>query len=320
MSETITAGLARALLPARPADAHKYTFGRALVVAGSLHYPGAASLATAAAARTGAGLVTLATGRSALGGPGRIPEVTLLPLPEAEPGALAEAAADDLRKELPKTQALLVGPGIGRAEPTKLFLAALLGIDAPNHRPGIGFRHALTADSAAHAERAALPPMVLDADGLTLLAELASAAAGVWERLTPARCVLTPHAGEMARLLGVETLEGDRVELAREAAARWGQIVLLKGPQTVIAAPDGRVRLHDGANPALATAGTGDVLAGAIVGLLAQGVDPFDAAALGCYLHGAAGRMVADELGDMGALASDLLPRLPLAARALRRG
>ncbi|HEX5692938.1 MAG TPA: NAD(P)H-hydrate epimerase, partial [Roseiflexaceae bacterium] len=126
MSEKVDARRVRALLPARPDNAHKGTFGKALVVAGSLLYPGAASLATAGAARVGAGLVTLATGRSALGGPGRLPEVTLRPLPEADWGVLGEAAADELFKHLESYSALLVGPGLGREEPSRGFLERLL--------------------------------------------------------------------------------------------------------------------------------------------------------------------------------------------------
>ena len=155
---------------------------------------------------------------------------------------------------------------------------------------------------------------MLDADGLTLLSQIEQ----WWEHLPRERCVLTPHPGEFKRLLGVETLEDDHIQAAEAAAHTWGQIVVLKGATTVIAHPDGRTAVNDGGNPALATAGTGDVLAGAIAGLLAQGVASYDAAVLGVYLHSAAGRLVRDELGDMGALASDLLPRLPLAIKALK--
>jgi NAD(P)H-hydrate epimerase len=123
----------------------------------------------------------------------------------------------------------------------------------------------------------------------------------------------------MKRLLGVEELDADRVKIAEDAAERWGQIVVLKGATTVVAEPAGRTMINDSGNPALATAGTGDVLAGAIAGLLAQGLAPFEAAALGVYLHGAAGRLVREDLGDMGAIASDLLPRLPLAIKALKQ-
>lgn len=124
----------------------------------------------------------------------------------------------------------------------------------------------------------------------------------------------------MCRLLGRDALPDDRVALAAEAAQRWGHVVVLKDATTIIASPDGRTLLHPGANAALATAGTGDVLAGLITGLICQGLAPADAAVLGVYLHGAAGRLVRDDVGEMGALASDLLPRLPIAARRLRRG
>lgn len=316
MSETLTTELARKLLPARPEDSHKGTFGKALVVAGSLHYPGAASLASAAAARAGAGLVTLATGRSLIGA-ARIPEITLLPLPEADLGTLGESAAEKLLEDLKGYTSLLIGPGLGHEEPTALFFKRLLGLE-PNSkkRSRVGFRLGSDEESSALAStaRPELPPLVIDADGLNILAEIEN-----WhEHLPEGRAILTPHPGEMRRLLKSEELSSDQVALARDSAKRWGQIVVLKGSTTVIAGPDGRVVVHKQGNPALATAGTGDVLAGTIVGLLAQKLAPFDAAVLGVYLHGAAGALVREELGDMGALASDLLPKLPKAAKALR--
>jgi NAD(P)H-hydrate epimerase len=314
MSERIDAERARALLPRRPDDAHKGTFGKVMVVAGSLQYPGAAGLATAGAARIGAGLVTLAVGRSGLAGPGRLPEITLQLLPEADWNALGEGAADEALKHLADYQALLVGPGIGREEPTRLFLERLLGIDSPRHRGQIGFRIGVSADKAAEKQRPELPPTVIDADGLTLLSQIES----WWERLPQGRCVLTPHPGEMKRLLAAEELDADSVRLADSAARKWGQIVVLKGATTVVAEPEGRSMVNDGGNAALATAGTGDVLAGAIAGLLAQGLSPFDAATLGVYLHSAAGRILREDLGDMGTLASDLLPRLPKAIKHLK--
>jgi ADP-dependent NAD(P)H-hydrate dehydratase / NAD(P)H-hydrate epimerase len=316
MTETIGADLARGLLPARPDDSHKGTFGKVMVVAGSAQYPGAAVLASAGAARAGAGLVTLATGRSGALAGGRPPEITVQPLPEAEWGVLGEAAADELLKAIEGYTALVVGPGLGREKPTGEFLSRLLGLDAPRQRGQIGFRIGGAVERQETKERAALPPAVLDADALTLLAGIA----GWWERVPRGSLVLTPHPGEMKRLLGDEELPADPRKAAGEAAARWGQIVVLKGATTVVAEPEGRLHLNDGGNAALATAGTGDVLAGAIGGLLAQGLAPFDAASLGVYLHSAAGRLVREELGDMGALASDLLPRLPLAAKQLRGG
>ena len=316
MSETLTHDMARKLLPARPEDSHKGTFGKVLVVAGSLHYPGAATLASSAAARAGAGLVTLAAGRSILAA-ARTPEVTLLPLPEADWGTLGEAAATELFKHLEGYTALLVGPGLGKEEATGKFFQRLLGLEASaKARARVGFR-TLSGEPKGEEkepERTDLPALVIDADGLNLLAQIED-----WhERLPKGKAVLTPHPGEMKRLLDKEELDGDSIAAAREAAERWGQVVVLKGATSVIASPEGRVVVHAQGNPALATAGTGDVLAGTIAALLAQGLTPFDAAVLGVYLHGAAGALVREEFGDMGAIASDLLPKLPKAAKALR--
>jgi NAD(P)H-hydrate epimerase len=255
---------------------------------------------------------------------------------------LGEAAADELLKTLAEYQALLIGPGIGREQTTLRFLERLLGLDAPRRKARIGFRIAASAEDANAVNRPELPPVVFDADALNLLSgnvktaeesvqrgdffqRTSASAASVdeddspwWDHLPHGRAILTPHAGEMARLLGVNEITGNPVTIASDAAIQWGQIVVLKGPQTVVAHPDGRVMVHDGPNAALATAGTGDVLAGAITGLLAQGLRPFDAAVLGVYLHSAAGHMLQSDLGSAGGLASDLLPRLPLAIRELR--
>lgn len=311
MPTTLTAAIVRPLLPVRPPDGYKGTFGSLLAIAGSIVYPGAASLATAAAARVGAGLVTLAVGRSALAGPGRIPEMVLRILPEAEFGYLGEAAADELIPQLDSYRALLVGPGIGRDDSTRGFITRLLGIRA-SETGSIGF----VPNKTTAPPRPPLPPVVIDADALTLLA-------GVdhwWERLPTGQAVLTPHLGEMARLLGVPALTGDPSTIAREASMRWRQVVVLKkGALTVTAEPGGEITVHDRPNPALATAGTGDVLAGAIAGLLVQGAAPYDAARAGVHLHAQAGAMAAAELGDAGVLASDLLPLLPRAIKALKQ-
>lgn len=314
MGELLTSDQARALLPARPVEAHKGTFGKAMVVAGSLHYPGAAALACAGAARVGAGLVTLAAGRTVLGMGGRGPEVTLLPLPEGEWGAIGPNAVEELGKQLEGYAALLIGPGLGQADPTRQFIQRLLGLEQPKQRGRVGFLSGGAPAPAEGGKPLDLPPTVLDADGLNLLAAIED-----WpEHLPKGRLVFTPHPGEMRRLLKVEELPDDLVATAADAAQRWGQVVVLKGATTIIAGPDGRTLVHDGANPALATAGTGDVLAGAVAGLLAQGLAPFDAAALGVYLHAAAGARVREALGDSGALASDLLTELPKAIKHLR--
>ena len=181
--------------------------------------------------------------------------------------------------------AILVGPGLGEAgEFLDSFLAGLTAVDY-------------------------VPPLVIDADGLNLLSIVEK-----WPQLLPPQTILTPHPGEMARLVGrpLKTiLEQDRVDLARRAAAAWGHIVVLKGAYTVVAAPDGRVTIMPFAIPALATAGSGDVLAGVIVSLLAQGSAPFDAAVAGAYWHGAAGRMVAEQGATGGILAGELADWLP---------
>ncbi len=310
MSTALTIARVCDLLPRRPAEAHKYIFGRVLVIAGSVSCPGAASLATAAAARVGAGLVVLGVGRSAQHGPGRIPEVVLQILPEAEWGYLGEVAADEVRSHLTGTAAMLIGPGIGRDDTTRQFVCRLLGVRRAEARP-LGF---VTGALPPEPPATELPAMVLDADALTLLADVDD----WWQHLPENRAVLTPHAGEMARLLGVPALDGDHHLIASNAAKRWRQVVVLKGATTVIADATGQCVHLTAPNPALATAGTGDVLAGCIAGLLAQGLAPFAAALAGVFIHAQAGAEVARDIGDTGALASDLLPRLPLVIKALR--
>ena len=291
--ELATAEGARALLPARPPDGHKGTFGTALIAAGSIRYWGAPALAARGAFRGGAGMVTLAVPqrlRPALAG--QFPEATYPAVTDTD--TLGVATANLLLGALDRTGALLVGPGLGEAAS---FLSALLdGLRSP-------------------AEGVAVPPLIVDADGLNLLAQMPD-----WPGRLPANTILTPHPGEMARLVGrplPALRDEDRVELARDRAAAWGHVVLLKGAYTVIAAPDGRSTLLPFANPVLAVAGSGDVLGGVIVGLLAQGVEPYDAAVLGGYLHGAAGQLAAGYWGDAGLLASELADWVSHVRRAL---
>jgi NAD(P)H-hydrate epimerase len=317
--ELMTAESVRALLPARLADAHKTTFGRALVVAGSVNYPGAACLAAVAAARVGAGLVTLAAPRSLYPVVAAAAHaITHLPLPE-DLGAITPTALKVLGEWLPRYRALLVGPGLGSDPETYEFVQRLLGVfDVRGNRRHIGFLPEETPDGE-HLEPA-LPPTVVDASGLNALAEVSDWPARLNKEL---KLVLTPHAGEMARLIGhdaedVAVIESDRIETARRYAVEWGQVVVLKGAYTVVAGPDGRIAVSPFANPALATAGTGDVLAGAIVGLLAQGLAPFDAAVCGVFLHAQAGELVRAEIGDAGGIADDLLLRLPTAIHDLK--
>ncbi len=303
-SEVADETLAVSLLPERPTDAHKGTFGTAFIVAGSVNYTGAALLAGKAATRIGAGLVTLAVPaplHTALAG--HFPEATWLLLPH-EMGSIASGAADVLMNNLERATALLVGPGLGLDDATGEFIANLLeGAPAKATHARMGFIP--SAGSKADRKPAALPPFVFDADGLKLLAKLPD-----WFRLLPALAVLTPHPGEMSALTGlkIEEIQKDRLAIAGKYAAEWGHVVVLKGAFTVIAAPDGRTTTIPVATPALAHAGTGDVLAGLITGLRAQGLDAYDAARLGAWVHAEAGLAATVVQGSTAAvLAGDVL-------------
>ncbi|MFQ5872734.1 MAG: NAD(P)H-hydrate epimerase, partial [Dehalococcoidia bacterium] len=222
--ELMTLTWIRSLLPDRPYDAHKGTFGRALMVAGSVRYIGAAYLACQGAARVGAGLVTLActpTLQSILAS--KLTEVTYLPLPELNPGIPAADAVSLIEDQLPHSQALLVGCGLGQEPPTSDLVQRLL----------------LKSDKDS-------PPIVVDADGLNVLAQHPK----WWERMGH-RVVLTPHPGEMARLMDLSNKEvqSDRLGVARKAAQLWGKVVVLKGAHTVVARPDGWAKLSPFANP-----------------------------------------------------------------------
>ena len=292
--------LVATLLPQRPARGHKGSFGKLLVLAGSLDYAGAALLVCRGAGRTGVGLVTLAVPESLQ--PlfaAKVIEATTMGLPE-----------DDVEEVDPEPafarildhehDAIVMGPGL---------------------RPGLTTAELVRQLIAAPGDPA--PPIVLDAEALRSLATMDGWWAG--ER-RPA--VLTPHAGEFSRLRAGSGLDpaadGDlvddddaRVAAVRDAATTWGQVVVLKGARTVIADPDGTVAIAPFENPALATGGTGDVLAGAIGALLAQGLAPFEAARLGVYLHGSSGDWVRDRYGDAGVLASDLPEGLAIARKRL---
>lgn len=316
--EMLTDDTIRAMLPERPSDANKGTFGKAMVVAGSVNYIGAATLATQGAMRVGAGLVTLASPGDLL--PmlaAKLTECTFLPLP-SDMGTIVSHAADKVRKGLDGYNALLVGCGVGQEKETATFLRNLL-TQAESHARAssrqIGFGARIAEPDEKSEESKNLPPLVLDGDALNLLTEWED-----WHRSIPEGSVLTPHPGEMARLLDsiVDEVQADRVKVAKEGAAKWRCIVVLKGAATVIAEPDGKVSLSPYSNPALATAGTGDVLAGAIVGLIAQGLPSADAACVGVYLHGLAGEMLREEYGPSGGLAGDLPVLLARAQKRLR--
>ena len=287
--EVVTPMMVREWLPPRPLNAHKGTFGKAMIIAGSANYTGAAYLAGAAATRAGAGLVTLAL-PAAIHAPvaARLAEATYLLLPCArELGAITSEAVSIVTEQLEGYDALLLGPGLGQAQMTGDFVQALL----PKIREGT---HSL----------------VVDADGLNILVGMKE-----WPKQLPTASILTPHPGEMARLTGrtIGEVQADRVVVAQSQAAAWEHIIVLKGAHTVVAAPDGRTAIIPYANPGLATAGTGDVLAGIIVALRAQGVSTFEAAATGAYLHGLAGELARLRFGAAGMVAGDVLAYLPRA-------
>ena len=301
-------------LPSRPIYAHKGTFGKALIVAGSVNYTGAATLAATAAVRAGVGLVIVGIPNLLhVAIASALPEATYILLPHTR-GVLDAPAASVLREYLADYSALLLGPGVGNTPETLAFVRTLLGL-APKKRNAGFLLHQQNGDEEPVRPLQLLPPLVVDADGLNLLSQIEG-----WSTLLSPNTILTPHPGEMARLTGksVADVQADRINIARKSAQVWGHIVVLKGAFTVIAAPDGQIMLLPFANPALSSAGTGDVLAGTIVALLAQGLAPFPAAVTGAYLHGLAGEIVRQRLGETGVAASDVATALPEARRRLK--
>jgi NAD(P)H-hydrate epimerase len=293
--ELLSAAWVRERLPARPPWSHKGTFGHALIVAGSPSYVGAAYLASQAAARVGPGLVTLASPEGIYPmAASKLTEVIHLPLPQDEAGRFHPRGAALIKENLHHYSSMLVGCGLGRSQGLAEFLRALL-VEDP--RPAL--------------------PVVVDADGLNNLSQLEG-----WWKGIGYPMVVTPHPGEMSTLAGVPTsqIQDQRVEAARRWAHHWKVVVVLKGAYTVTVGPHGVCRLSPFANPGLSSGGTGDVLGGVIAGLMAQGVSPEDAACCGVYLHGLAGEMAREEMGDTGTLAGDLLPLLPRAIRRVRKG
>ncbi|MGZ9226606.1 MAG: NAD(P)H-hydrate dehydratase, partial [Anaerolineales bacterium] len=304
-AEVANEEMVSALLPERPLGSHKGTFGTALIAAGSVNYTGAVLLAGGAANRIGAGLVTLAVPAPVhMALAGQIPEATWVLLPHQQ-GVIAADAANVLVKNLEKATALLIGPGFGTENTTKEFIENLLTgkFVSKKSTVGIGFVH--QASEKKDDETGKLPALIFDADGLKLLAQIKD-----WHKKIPESTILTPHPGEMAVLTGLtkEEIQDNRQEIAGRYAKEWGHVVVLKGAFTVIASPEGRMTVIPVASPALAHAGTGDVLAGLIVGLRAQGLEAFEAAVAGAWIHAQAGLYAADDLGTTtSVLASDVL-------------
>jgi hydroxyethylthiazole kinase-like uncharacterized protein yjeF len=279
-------------LPPRPDRAHKGDFGRVLVVAGSIDYPGAPLLTALGAMRAGAGLTRVAAADSVVARiAGTIPEVTWMPLDEEAPGLISPGGWRRLTTESSDYDAVVIGPGLGRQPATQRRTRQLIA--------------------------ALEPPGVIDADALNALA----GAARWWQGLQ-ASLVLTPHPGEFARLTGADAPDADddegRAEAAADAALRWDQLVVLKGAHTVVAEPGGEVMRSAVATPALATAGSGDVMAGVIAAFLAAGASPLEAAACGVAVHGAAGLLAAERIGTAGVMARDVADLLPEAIAQLR--
>lgn len=282
----ITMETVRRLLPDRRVSSHKGTYGHAGIIAGSVGKTGAAAMAARAALRVGAGLVTVATPASVNDTlEAKLLEAMTVPMPETTARTLARAGLEDILSFINARTAVAIGPGLTTHPETVELIHALL----------------------PRLER----PSVLDADALNALAG--------WTSLLDA-CkippILTPHPGEMARLVGgasTRSINDDRIGAAVTFAQARRVMLVLKGARTVVAHPDGRAAICPTGNPGMATAGTGDVLTGMIVGLLAQGLDPWDAACAGTYLHGLAGDLAAARMGSAGMIASDVIEQIPFA-------
>jgi len=272
-------------LPERPIDGHKGTFGHVLIVAGSEGKTGAAALSARGALRAGAGLVTVATPRAtqpilAM----QLLEAMTFPLRDVGEGIVKEGVVPELLAQLATRDVLVIGPGLGTAATTALCVRHLL----------------------AQTDR----PAVVDADALNSFEGDPESLRG------PGPRILTPHPGEAARLLrcSVPELQDQRADAARTLAARSEAFVVLKGARSLIAAPDGRLVINPTGGPGLASGGSGDVLSGVLGALIAQGLDAFDAAVVGTYLHGRAG-----ELRSVGLLAHEVADRIPRVWQELLR-
>jgi NAD(P)H-hydrate epimerase len=308
-AKTIDTALATSLLPVRELNAHKWSVGGVMVVGGSPGFIGAPAMAAMAAGRSGAGIVAVAAPRGAVPAIASIvPEASFLTLPE---GDVSRQTAEKFRDRFDKIKALVVGPGLGDDEYADTVMQILYGTKtSPVYSP---FGFAPRSSAPASEEKAGESaigrgkPSVIDADGLNWLAKTED-----WPKLLePKTVILTPHAGEMARLTGLEIGEitADPVNIAQRFAEQWQQTVVLKGAPTVVS--NGKVtRVSASIEPSLATAGSGDVLAGSIAAFLAQGLEAIDAASLAVYAGGAAARALTERFGTLGVVATDLPPAI----------
>jgi len=280
----------RSWLPERPPDAHKGRFGKILFLAGSTGMTGAAALSTTACLRSGAGLV-------------------LLGIPEGLNAVLEEKCTEVLTRPLPSTP-----EGTLSLEAEAEILRLLSWADILALGPGLG-SHPETRELARRVMRRCRLPMVIDADGLNALAGFAG-----WKDLKSPK-ILTPHCGELSRLIGLKTEDilKDRFGTVREWSGRLGSVLVLKGSPTLIGIPEGAVYVSCTGNSGMATAGSGDVLTGMIAGFLGQGCDPLPAAACGVFLHGLAGDLAAGETGQRSLIAGDLISHIPDAFRKIEK-
>lgn len=302
--------LAKPLVPRREFGAHKWGVGGLVVVAGSPGFAGAAALCAMAASRAGAGIVNAAVPHGLAGIlTALVPEAALVLLPSGDSTGSGRRAVELIEEKLTRSAALALGPGLGQDETARSLLSAIFGVR--RSRTSIGFDTAETSSSATtvgllgRVEK----PLVVDADALNWLADQDA----WWDRIPAQAMVLTPHVGEMSRLLDLTTEEvmNDPLGTVREAANRWHQVVVLKYGHTAVS--DGKRTLVAGDAPvSLATAGTGDVLTGMIGAFLAQGLSPIDASALAVHVGTRAARRVEERTGVLGLMASDL----PLAIAA----
>lgn len=276
-------------LPTRSSDTHKGSYGRVLVVAGSTGMTGAAALTSEAALKTGAGLVTLAIPKSLNAiVEVKLSEVMTLPLAETEAGSLAESATEQILDYATKHKSIIaIGPGLSQHPETVALVHQLI---SRNKNEQLGLR------------------FVIDADGLNALAQKKELI-----HLLDNKAVLTPHLGEMARLINyaIDELTTDRIRVADEFTQKYGVTLVLKGAPTIVSHPNGEKWINSTGNPGMATAGMGDVLTGIIAGLIAQHVESQTAATLGVYIHGLAGDIAAGSVGMHGLIASDVLNVLP---------
>jgi NAD(P)H-hydrate epimerase len=303
MRSVIDSNWVKSILPDRPKEAHKGTFGTVMVVGGSVNYVGAPFLAGLAAYRIGAGLVAMAIPQSIHAMlAGQLPEAIWLLLNDDD-GVISENASDLIAEQFSKVNALAIGPGLGREETTERFLEAVL---FPKSTAGttrrVGF---LVEESPKDKKEKKFPTIILDADGLRWLAVKKN-----WSEKYQGNLVLTPHPGEMAALTGlsIEEIQDNRLTIAAKFAQLWKQVLVLKGALTVIAAPDGRINVVPVADSALAKAGSGDVLSGMIASLIGQGVDDFEAASAAAWLHARAGQRAVGQVGNRSSvMATDII-------------